>query len=200
MALCGADRSTFHTAHQPQSPSWQPLEQEKEWFGINSAGAFPCPAQWEGQGHHGQGLLGLARTSATATAWPARQRKAPGSFSSPLFKTINCLIANGNSDTEVVPDTNLLRSAGFPLWLYVYIYILVWAVHVFTWGQRLPMGTQILREVSCNLRSSTSKFLSKSRWVLWDPHFHLHHLSSILCMLLGMGRAITISPDLSCSI
>lgn len=88
----------------------------------------------------------------------------------------------------------MLRSAGFPLWVCECIYFLVQAVLVFTGEQKLPMGTQVLREGSCSPRSAISKLLSKSRWVLWNPHHH--HLSSILCMLLhGLAGAITTSPD-----
>lgn len=197
MALCGADRSTFHTAHQPQSPSWPPLDQEKEWFGINSAGA-----QWKEQGYDGQGLVAAAGAgqdlchchSRASKAGLSLQGKAPGSFSSPRGWQWQFRHWRGHWHQQSV-----LRSAGFPLWVCGCIYILVWPVLVFTWGQKLPMGTQILREVSCSLRSAISKFLSKSRWVLWNPHHH--HLSFILCMLLhGLAVAITISPDLSYSL
>lgn len=194
MALCGADRSTFHTAHQPPSPSWQLLDQEKEWFGINSAGAFPCPTQWKQQGHDGQGLVaaaGAGQASATATAWPARHVT---SFRGRLLASFQASeIADGNSDPEVVADTN--RSAGFPLWVWVHLYFSVSCACFHLGPNIVYRHTDTEGRILQSQVGSKNKLLSKSRWVLGDLHHHHHHLSSILCLLLrGLAIAITISP------
>lgn len=206
VALCRADRSTFHAAHQPPESLLAALGPgKKESFSIKSAGiARRLPSRSVGRmGPRWRGWGGSCWCWRGAPllppAWPAKHVTSCSEGLLAPFQAPD--IADGDTDTEAMVETDSQPSDQqvFPsVRVCVHLYFSISCTCSHPGPKTAYRQTQILSEGSCSLRWDRINFSPKpdaSSRTLIIVCFPLH--CACCCLYAGLAGTTTISPDLS---